>query len=940
MPLTRIRVAVELDEAGTWTDMAGAVSAVTSRVGRWRGLDPHRAGSATIDLDGPPAADLPAGLGGVAQRATAQGDRIRIRLRIGDTSVTVLVGWIEGVSWRVEAGIHRCTIQVLDALGVLGFHQAKLPASTPAETTGARLRRLLGQVGWPHGFAIPDGTVTCTGGASEGNAATLAQQIAGTDPGRLVVTPSTTAPITFLPAGYTPGRTLQVSDQAATAGVRWASEPTVQSAEDLLVNRVDYRLVSDNTARSRQNDASVTAYGTRPLRRIFASDAERAEGVADHLLSTYAQPISLPRRAVVSLHAEPSSRAIAAARIRVGDQLQMIVEDDGAVTTSDGIVEGIGWSMSPTAAGAVAQVTFSVGSADLASAAELPVELPDLPALTPTAGVSWSYRLPAATGGTGGGFTYQVTGLPSWVSFNATSLLLSGTPPATGGPWTLTYRATDKTDTDSFAEVSTTLTLRYDPVTVAAVADVEAVTGASVSVVLPAASGGTRSGFTYRISGQPSWLSLSGRTMSGTAPSVSGGGPWSVTYRATDRGNTSLSASRTFRVTLVSGTITWAAIDDVTVRAGDVLSVTVPAATGGSGRGFTYAATGLAGWMAFSGRVLSGTAPYAAATTTVTVTVTDTGTSRTATRSFTVRVVYVTPTISAQPNITVQGLGRVNVTLPEGQGGSGSFTYRLTGKPSWLSLSGRRLSGTAPSTASNTALTWTATDAANPAGTASTSFRVRVTLPTLTLPAVADISVPQAGLLSQVLPEASGGYGQGVTYSASGLPSWASFAAGSRTLSGRAGASNASSSVTYRATDQVNSAVTASRGFALAVVNPPTPTFSEAVFGTVSIRRSTSGIWTTSSLTYTWGWAANELVGWLGSDRPYNVGLEVSFDGGPFYPARTRSLPDPTATTQTYVVDEENAVWPVRVSGQIRWRLQTEGGAVLTAWMLSPVWTR
>ena len=67
---------------------------------------------------------------------------------------------------------------------------------------------------------------------------------------------------------------------------------------------------------------------------------------------------------------------------------------------------------------------------------------PTIPNQTATAGSTWSYVVPAFTDPNGDTLTYTVGGLPSWMSFNATTRTLSGTPRAVG-TWTITVTATD-----------------------------------------------------------------------------------------------------------------------------------------------------------------------------------------------------------------------------------------------------------------------------------------------------------------------------------------------------------------------------------------------------------------------------------------------------------------------------------------------------------------
>ena len=80
-----------------------------------------------------------------------------------------------------------------------------------------------------------------------------------------------------------------------------------------------------------------------------------------------------------------------------------------------------------------------------------PVLSSNVPDQTATIGTTYSITLPAATGGNAP-LTYSVSGDPSWLSFNAPTRLLSGTPTA-DATHTITYTVTDDdgdTDTDTF----------------------------------------------------------------------------------------------------------------------------------------------------------------------------------------------------------------------------------------------------------------------------------------------------------------------------------------------------------------------------------------------------------------------------------------------------------------------------------------------------------
>ena len=229
---------------------------------------------------------------------------------------------------------------------------------------------------------------------------------------------------------------------------------------------------------------------------------------------------------------------------------------------------------------------------------------------------------------------------------------------------------------------------------------------------------------------------------------------------------------------------------------------------------------GLPSWASFNAvsRVLSGT-PNATATTTVTYTVRDDDGDMDS--------VQFTLTIAPAPNLVpnapaVAGqtgiVGRLfSATLPVGTGGNLPLTYSVSGLPSWASFNAvsRVLSGT-PNAAATTTVTYTVRD--DNGDEDSVQFTLTIA-PNLipTAPAVADQNPKVGNAFSFTLPPATGG-NPPLAYSVAGLPSWASFNAVSRVLSGTPNAT-ATTTVTYTVRDDNGDQAT--RSFDLVVTTVP-----------------------------------------------------------------------------------------------------------------------
>jgi hypothetical protein len=85
-----------------------------------------------------------------------------------------------------------------------------------------------------------------------------------------------------------------------------------------------------------------------------------------------------------------------------------------------------------------------------------PVQPASIPTLTATVSTLYSQTLPPFTDPESKPLTYELTGLPSGLNFNKTSLLISGTPLVTGA-FSLTYTATDQPGLSKSVPVSLTV---------------------------------------------------------------------------------------------------------------------------------------------------------------------------------------------------------------------------------------------------------------------------------------------------------------------------------------------------------------------------------------------------------------------------------------------------------------------------------------------------
>ena len=340
--------------------------------------------------------------------------------------------------------------------------------------------------------------------------------------------------------------------------------------------------------------------------------------------------------------------------------------------------------------------------------------------------------LPEATGGTGPTHpgapgapgatqrTYTLAPLPTGLTFDPDTRVLSGTP-TTPGDTTPVYGVTDTTTGNTLTPApSFTATVVAELGVSAPGAQTYPRNAAITALTLPEAAGGTGP-YTYTLTGPsggnlPAGLAFATgtRILSGTPTTA---GATVLTYTATDANGSSDTATFTVTITTTMFTDT---VSDPTYVINEAVNLTLPGAVGGTGS-YTYTLTGPSGGnlpvgLAFATgtRILSGT-PTTAGNTVLTYTATDSvGNSDPATFTVTITTTMFTEMVANQ-TYTIDRA--VNLTLPGAVGGTGSYTYTLTGPsgaalPTGLAFATgiRILSGT-PTTAGVTVLTYTATDA-------------------------------------------------------------------------------------------------------------------------------------------------------------------------------------------------------------------------------------
>jgi hypothetical protein len=352
------------------------------------------------------------------------------------------------------------------------------------------------------------------------------------------------------------------------------------------------------------------------------------------------------------------------------------------------------------AAGAIGSGTFTLpvnGALTITNASPLP-----------TASVNVAYRQTfTATGGTGIGYSWSATGLPSWLNLDAGSGVLAGTPPATAVNVNFTVMVTDSAKDTAAAPYTVPITLAItsrSPLPVATI-------GTAYSETFTAVGGA--GGYSWSAASLPSWLTLNSSTgaLTGNPPAAPSTTTSAITVTVTDSSKASASAPFTVPVALL--------ITTTSPLANGTLNVPYNQTLAGAGGTPPYAWTVTAGALpgglnlAAATGIVSGK-PSAAGTFQFTVQLADSASSLPVTKPFVITVsnALTITTPSPLPNATV---GTAYSETLAASGGAPPYTWSVTAgslpAPLALNTSSGAITGM-PATVGTANFTVTVTDSA------------------------------------------------------------------------------------------------------------------------------------------------------------------------------------------------------------------------------------
>ncbi|MGV3625844.1 MAG: putative Ig domain-containing protein [Archangium sp.] len=528
---------------------------------------------------------------------------------------------------------------------------------------------------------------------------------------------------------------------------------------------------------------------------------------------------------------------------------------------SSGVISG-----TPTTAGTLnigVAATNSVGTSNqtLVLTVDGPAVITSALTANGTAGQAFAYTL-TAEGTTP--ITRAVTGLQSWMSFDASSGLISGTPPAPG-TFTVNLAASNAIGSDTR---TLTITIAAPPPTPTppAINSALAVTGAVGAPFTYTITAAGAVPMTFAATGLPGWASFDAATgtITGT-PSTAGG--VSVGIKAT---NSLGEDNKTLTINIVSPPAITSALTAIAV-VGDSFSYTTTA----SGTGpITFTATGVPAWASFSGGVLTGT-PTAEGDVTVALRAENQGGSDTKNLVIAIRT---RPLITSSLNAE----GTVGTAFSYTVTASGSAPRTLTtgALPSWASFNAA--TGVISGTPTSEGPVSISLGVSNAAGTDSKSLNLVIRKRAeVTSASTADAVV---GELFSYTMTATGT--APLTLSATGLPAWLAFNASTGVLSGTptasgsqqvsltadnaAGSDTRTLTITIRTKPSITSALTAD-----AIVGEAF-TYTASASGTAPLSWSATGLpaWATLNA------ATGAITGTPTSDVNATISLTVTNAAG------------------------------------------------------------
>ena len=414
---------------------------------------------------------------------------------------------------------------------------------------------------------------------------------------------------------------------------------------------------------------------------------------------------------------------------------------------------------------------------------------------TATEDAVYTYTV-TATDVDGDTLTMTGTTVPSWLTFTASTGVLTGTPTnddvgTSGNDVVITV--TDGNNgqvTDTF---TITVANTNDAPTITSTADTTAEEDEAYSYTTTASDVDTGDSVTLTCTTVPSWLTCNAGALTGT-PTNSDVGSHAVVITATDTSGATATDSFTIVVSNANDAPTVSSTAITTATEDAVYTYTLTGADADVGDTLTMSGTTVPSWLTFTAStgVLTGTPTNDNVGTTgneVVLTITDAA-GESVTDSFTITVANTNdaPSFSSSPVLTAQEDDVYTYTAVGTDMDAGdTFTLASSSIPGWLTFTAS--SGVLTGTPTNSdvgshSVTLTVTDAAGATGTQTFTITVSNANDAPTVTSTAVTSATEDSVYTYTLTASDADVGDTLTMTGTTVPSWLTFTASTGVLTG------------------------------------------------------------------------------------------------------------------------------------------------------------
>lgn len=498
---------------------------------------------------------------------------------------------------------------------------------------------------------------------------------------------------------------------------------------------------------------------------------------------------------------------------------------------TSGLISG-----TPTTAG-ITNTTVTVTDTDgqtanSSFAISITAQIPTAPSINPpgnqTQLINTAFSLNIAPFATGTNLTYSSPNLPTWLSLNSSTGIITGTTP--GMPTTVPITITV---TDSAAQTaSTNFNIQVlDPAPTIAVDPQTGVVDQPFTLdIKPYATGNNLS---YAATNLPAGLTMDTDGIISGKPTTAGG--TIVSFSVTDTAS-GVSANSTASFTISAPPLPAPTLNAPGTQVKLIAApFSLDMAPFANGTDLTYSSPNLPTWLSLNSStgIITGTTPKTPITVPgITITVTD-PLNQTASANFDIKVIDPAPTIDVPDQTGVVGLAFNLDVTPYASGNKPNLTYSATGLPAGLSMATDGTIFGSPKTAGNSTAVVTVTDI-NSDASASDRVIFIITAPALPAPTLnapgTQTKFVSSAFIFDVSPYATG---QSLIYSSSNLPAWLSINPSTGMITGTTPATPITvSGINLVVTD--TNGQTASTNFNI-IVNDIAPTLQQPPNATINV---------------------------------------------------------------------------------------------------------